>query len=122
MPRKRPTKTTPKTADKLLAELAQGYSVSAACRAQGIDRHTYYDWYNADPEFRALADEALNAGTDRLEDAALNRALLESDTLTIFLLKSRRPDIYREPKQVIEHVGKDETPLKVVFERVTRAD
>lgn len=46
-----------------------------------------------------MCEAAIEAGTDRLEDIARERAsrpLDGSDTLLIFLLKSRRPGKYRE--------------------------
>ena len=41
-------------------------------------------------------DEAYEAGTDRLEDVAIQRAIDGSDTLLTLLLRSRRPERYRE--------------------------
>lgn len=89
---------TPKKGDRLLSKLAQGWSITAACKAEKIGRQTYYDWRNDDPAFAAAADVAIEAGTDLLEDEANRRAvgLNGSDTLLIFLLKARRPDKYRE--------------------------
>lgn len=61
-------------------------------------------WRNKYPEFADAADDAIEAGTDLLEDVAKLRATAVdgSDTLLMFLLKSRRPDKYRE-RQSIEH-------------------
>jgi len=105
------TDVTPK-ADKLLAKLAMGYSVSNACRAQGISRQTYYRWRDEDEAFAAAADHALEQGTDLLEDKARDRAARTSDTLMIFLLKARRPDKYRE-KSTVEHTGPEGAPLTI---------
>ena len=93
------TNRTPEKGERLLAKLSQGYSITAACNAESIGRKTYYDWRKSDPAFAASADEAIEAGTDLLEDAARRRAVApanSSDTLLIFLLKSRRPEKYRE--------------------------
>jgi hypothetical protein len=106
----------------LLNALRQGASITTACQAEGIHRVTYYQWLENDPEFAAAAGDAIESGTDRLEQAALERAIAGSDTLTIFLLKSRRPDTYREPKQVVEHTGKDGAPLVININRVTKRD
>jgi hypothetical protein len=43
-------------------------------------------------------DAARESGTDLLEDCARRRAIERSDTLLIFLLKARRPHVYREPR------------------------
>lgn len=109
---------TPKKGEKLLAKLSQGFSIAAACKAEGIGRQSYYDWRSADPEFAVAADIAIEEGTDLLEDAARRRAVspLGSDTLLIFLLKARRPEKYKD-RLVNEHTGKDGEPLaiKVIY-------
>lgn len=87
---------TPEKRDRLFAKLRRGYSVSAACKAAGIGRTAYYEWREADPEFASEADDAIETGTDVLEDVARTRATRSSDTLLIFLLKARRPEKFRE--------------------------
>ena len=109
---------TPEKAAKVLKQLSLGRSVAAACRAARISRNAYYDWRKDDPDFLARTDEAIEEGTDRLEDEANRRALRTSDTMLIFLLKSRRPEKYRETQRH-EHVGDADQPLTVVVKRVT---
>lgn len=90
------TVRTTKKAEKLLNKLSNGYSISAACAAENIGRRTYYEWRDADSEFAADADEAIEIGIDKLEDEANRRAKGPdgSDTLLIFLLKSKRRQVY----------------------------
>lgn len=109
-------KRTPEKGEQLLDKLSKGYSVTAACKAEGVARRSYYEWRAADPEFAANADEAIEAGTDLLEDEAKRRATGPdgSDTLLIFLLKARRPDKYKD-RVANEHTGKDGAPLTIVF-------
>jgi hypothetical protein len=59
-------------------------------------RTTVYEWREADQDFAASWDEAIESGTDALEDEAIKRAKAGSDTLMIFLLKARRPNKYKE--------------------------
>lgn len=113
MRRLNPTNPTPKKSARLLAVLRTGGSVTAACRAEGVHRSTYYTWRAADPAFAAQADDAIEAGTDKLEDVAQERAENSSDTLLIFLLKARRPGKYRE-RHIIEG---DDKPIEVVITR-----
>lgn len=87
---------TPEKGERLLGKFRLGFSVAAACRAEKIGRQTYYDWRKADNAFAAAADDAIDEGTDYLEDKARDRAIKESDTLMIFLLKGRRPEKYRD--------------------------
>jgi transposase len=87
---------TPENEELFLEALAEGFSVRAAAKTIGAGRRTVYDWRDADPEFKKRWDEAIEDGTDTLEDAARARALDTSDTLLIFTLKARRPEKYRE--------------------------
>jgi len=99
--------------EKLLEKLSKGYSVSSACAAENIGRRTYYDWRTADPEFASAADEAIEIGIDKLEDEANRRAKGPngSDTLLIFLLKSRRRAVYGDK---VEHTGSFTNTVELV--------
>jgi hypothetical protein len=94
----RPTKRTVKKRNAFLTALAAGNSVTAAAAAAGIGRTAVYDWRDDDSEFAAAWDAAAEESTDLLEEEARRRALSASDVLLIFLLKARRPHIYREPR------------------------
>jgi hypothetical protein len=85
--------------------LADGSSVTAAAEGIGISRAALYKARDHDPEFGALWDEAVESGTDALEDEAVKRAKNSSDTLLIFLLKGRRPEKFKE-RFAAEHSGK----------------
>jgi hypothetical protein len=59
--------------------------------------------HRANSETLAAAwDDAVEAGTDALEDEAVRRAKKSSDTLLIFLLKGRRPHKFKD-RAVVEH-------------------
>lgn len=75
---------------------------------------TYYRWRDEDPEFAAAVDEAIEEGTDVLEDIALRRAKKQSDTLVIFLLKARRRDKYGD-KSLHEVSGPNGAPLTITL-------
>lgn len=79
-----------------LEALATSPNVSAACKAAGVGRTTAYDAREADPEFAEKWTEALESAVDDLAADAFKRAKAGSDVLTIFLLKSHRPEVYRE--------------------------
>lgn len=102
---------------RLLAKLATGASISASAKAAAVHRTTYYVWRDDDPEFARLADEAIETGTDILEDSALKQAKTGNTTLMVLLLKSRRPDKYKDRSEQ-QHTGKDGDPLKIVIERI----
>jgi hypothetical protein len=113
-----------------LETLATGRSVAAACGAAALGRATAYEWRHADPDFAIAWEEADQIGVEALEDEARRRAVegVEepvgfhqgapsayvrrfSDTLLMFLLKGKRPDIYRDNASV-EVAGKNGGPIE----------
>src|SRR3546814_17137525 len=62
-----------------LDQLAVGSSVSFAASAAGGTVKNFKKWRDADPDFAADWEEALEEGTDFIEDAATDRALKKSD-------------------------------------------
>lgn len=119
---------TAKKRAAFLAALQSGYSATGACDQAGIGKTAAYAWRNDEPEFAAEWDEAVDGGTDVLEDEARRRAVEGtdkpiyqggskvgvvreySDTLLIFLLKGRRPEKFKDRVQQ-QHTGKDGEPL-----------
>lgn len=110
----RTIRTDKKRAKFLAAIIETGGNITRACKDAGISRRSAYEWREADSVFAQEWDEAVEAGTDELEEEARRRAYAGvdepvfyqgeecgsvrkySDTLLIFLLKGRRPDKYRE--------------------------
>jgi transposase-like protein len=88
------TTCSPEKRAKILAALTDGASISRAARAAGVPRSTLYLWRRTDKVFAEAMAEAIETGTDLLEDEALRRGLEYSDALLIFLLKARRPNKY----------------------------
>lgn len=82
--------------ERFLIALGEGLSVAGAAKLAGVGRQTVYDWRKRDASFAAAWDDAIETGTDNLEDEARRRAMNSSDTLMIFMLKARRPDKYKE--------------------------
>jgi hypothetical protein len=99
------TVRTPKRRAAFLTAIGGGQSVFAACQAAGIARSAVYTWRADDPDFAFAWDEAIEAGTDLLEDVARRRAVAQSDLLLIFLLRARRPHVYRPPRAVMFERG-----------------
>lgn len=101
--------------DEFIEELAEnGGIVSRAAKHVGVSRVALYAKRNANMGFAKRWAEAINAGTDVLEEEAFRRAVegtdrpvyyqgIEcghireySDKMLELLLKSRRPHIFRE--------------------------
>lgn len=132
--RKACTKSTPEKEVKANAmrtfveHLADGGTVSKAASAASICRKTAYNWRESDKEFAEAWDDAIEAGTQEMEAEAIRRAVKGtkkpvfhqgqvcghvneySDTLLIFMLKARRPKVYRE-RLSTEVTGPDGQPL-----------
>lgn len=132
--RKACTKSTPEkemnaNAMRTFVEhLADGGTVTKSAAAAGICRQTAYNWRDTDKEFSEAWDDAIEAGTQEMEAEAIRRAVKGtqkpvfhqgqvcghvneySDTLLIFMLKARRPKVYRE-RVSTEVTGPDGQPL-----------
>ena len=94
-----------------LEDLAENCNVASAVRVAGIAKSTAYKHREENPAFAAEWDDAVEAGIQALELAARKRAMTVSDTLAIFLLKSHRPDTYRENKRT-ELTGANGGPVE----------
>lgn len=121
---------TEASAALFLAAIRDGFSLRVASERSGVARSTAYDLRAADKTFRKAWDDAVEAGTDRLEDEALRRALagterpifqggkhvgterIYSDRMLEILLKARRPKKYREKVQH-QHGGEDGGPIGI---------
>lgn len=98
------SKLTPEKRAAFLVLLTEGTSVSAAARGIGMTRQAMYLARDRDDEFKQAWDDAVEEGTDCLEDEAVKRAKTSSDTLLIFMLKARRPDKFKD-RVANEHTG-----------------
>lgn len=75
-----------------LDQLAVGASISFAAAAAGGTTQQFKRWRDSDPDFAKDWEDAVEEGTDMLEDAVYKRALTKSDPLAMFMLKARRPE------------------------------
>lgn len=101
---------TPAKRRIFLDALGDGASITKAAERAGVTRISAYNHRESDPYFRLLWDDAIEAGTDRLEDEAMRRAKdgwdepvyykgepvgevrKYSDRMLAFLLRARRPE------------------------------
>lgn len=111
-----------------LAAYAELGTLLHAAREVGIDRQTHYDWLRDCPDYAEMWEVAQEAYTEKLEREAGRRAVeghevgvwyqgeqvgterKPSDNLLMFLLKARRPHIYRDR---MELTGADGGPVQV---------
>lgn len=104
------TKRTKAKETIILDGLRSGMAVGTACARAGVGRTTVHEWRQADPAFAAEFEDAIEYGTDVLEDVAMQRAVRQSDQLLMFILKARRPEKYRERTEQ-RIVGDEERPV-----------
>lgn len=91
---------TPEKIDKFLEVLRTGKSVQSASRAAGVSRVTAFAEKARNEAFAEAWEAAYEAGSDAIEDVALERAFKSSDFLMGLMLKARRPDKYVERRLV----------------------
>jgi hypothetical protein len=95
----------------VLSCIARGYTRVKAARAAGVAVNTINSWL-CDPEFHDQFRAAMVEGVDHLEDVAVTRATVGvqrpvyqggahvgditeySDSLLMFLMRGRRPEVY----------------------------
>lgn len=105
---------TPGLEDIYLGVLAEGMTHSAAAEATGFTLNAWRHYRRINKAFEERVVDALETGTDVLEDEARRRAATGtekgvwykgervgaereySDQLLMFILRARRPDKYRE--------------------------
>ena len=120
-PNKKPvtavSKVTPKKdaapswQDRFVEIFAMSLNVALAAQGAGVTRMSAYRERKRNPEFAAAWEDAREAAAERLEATAFERAKSVSDTLLIFLLKSHKPERYRESVQQT-HNGQVEIIVK----------
>lgn len=120
-----------------LQALGEHGMVTAACKSVGVGRTTAYDARHADEAFATAWADIEELTTERMEAEAYRRAVegVESDiffkgevvgterefsdTLLVFLLKARRPEVYRENIKV-QHAGGIRLSVPVIDESKDR--
>jgi len=102
--------------ETFLEALSKAQPVTVACKMAHWYQPDVYRWRKQDPKFAEEWDAALAEGTGMLEQEGIRRALVgrelpvkdkdgniigtqlipPSDTMLIFMLKARKPEVYRE--------------------------
>jgi hypothetical protein len=95
-----------------LSGFAKTGTVTGGCAHAGIHRSSAYRERQRDESFALKWADLEEEVTDRLESTALLLALKGEVRLIEFLLKARRPDVYREHHQV-ELTGADAGPVQL---------
>lgn len=78
----------------------------------GINKATLYDWKNKYPDISNALKKGKEVVDIQVENALLKNALSGNITAQIFWLKNRRPNKWREKREV--EVNSDEKTVNVV--------
>lgn len=78
----------------------------------GINKATLYDWKNKYPDISDALKKGKEVVDIQVENALLKNALSGNTTAQIFWLKNRRPDKWREKREV--EVNSDDKTVNVV--------
>ena len=98
--------------------------VSYACKDVGIDRATYYNWFNKDEEFKKRVEE-INEGTVDFVESKLHKKIDEGDTTAIiFYLKTKAKSRgYVERTETDINIVNDiKNQIKGIFPKVVKDD
>lgn len=98
---------------KFLKKIQETPVIQVAAAQTGIDRSTYYRWVHEDPEFKKESNEALERGTefinDMMESILIKNAKNDKLTAVIFWLKNHSPQYndrrYFEHRHEITHAN-----------------
>jgi len=126
MPKKATTKaaTKPKRTPKdnkiqqqkklLLEALEKSLGVvTTACKSVGLDRGTFYQYYNKDEAFKAAVDDLENVALDFVESQLHKQIQKGEVSSTIFYLKTKGKSRGYIERQQTELTGRDGGPIEV---------
>lgn len=117
------TLKTPQLCDAFLNYLRKGYVPKRAAEAVGVSRTSVFKWRSEDPKFAEAWVEAIDEGTDLLEEAILKRARdgydrpifqggifvgeerIYSDSLAAMMLQGRRPQYRKQTHEMNVNVS-----------------
>jgi hypothetical protein len=94
-------------------------NISKSVKAAGVTRDCHYKWLKNDPQYKSDFEDAQEEIIEHLESKARERAAEKSDLLLIFLLKSLKPKVYGDRKEVT-HKGKIDVDAKreAIFKKI----
>ena len=94
-----------------LAAYANSGNIRSASRAIKMDRTNHHLWMKDNSVYQEAFHLAELEAGEYLEELAMSRAQAGSDVMIIFMLKGKKPDVYRERSSVdfkgdLKHGGK----------------
>lgn len=90
-------------------------NVTQSCKLVGVNRSTYYDYYNKDEDFARACDDCENIALDFVESQLHQQIKDGVPSSTIFYLKTKGKKRGYVERKEIEHDGKVEG-FKIVLD------
>jgi hypothetical protein len=87
--------------------------VTTACDAVGVNRSTYYDYYNSDPEFKREADDVQEIAIDFVEGKLFEQIEEGIPTSTLFYLKTKAKHRGYIERTEVSHTGSIPVAAKI---------
>tara|TARA_Y100000114_G_C11626672_1_gene262340 strand:+ start:221 stop:571 length:351 start_codon:yes stop_codon:yes gene_type:complete len=100
------------TKKALLESLEKSLGViTTACKKVGINRTTFYRYYNDDKDFKKSVDALSDVAIDFAESQLFKQIQSGNPTSTIFYLKTKGKKRGYVERQEIEHTGQVKTKI-----------
>lgn len=103
---------SPETKNRLIQSLLNGATVTAACKAAGINRDSFYRWYNSNEDFQKQVDDAKLAQVSVVEDSLFSKAKRGHTAAMIFFLCNRAPGKWKNVQKTEVELN---APLPINF-------
>lgn len=88
--------------------------VTTACKSVGVDRTTFYNYVNTDPQFKTAVDDVENIALDFAESQLHKQIQKGEVSSTIFYLKTKGKGRGYIEKQQTEHSGQLDITARVI--------
>ena len=90
--------------------------VSVACRKIGIARQTHYRWRQEDPDYKAKADEIIEATIDFVESKLFENIQDKKEASIMFYLKSKAKHRGYVERQEVDMGGNNHFRIEIIDE------
>lgn len=79
--------------------------ITNVCKNIGIERKTFYNWLNNDPEFAEALLDAEAGLNDDIRDVLIEKAAAGDMTAVIFYLKNKHPEFKQEKSSLMQQIN-----------------
>jgi len=94
--------------------------ITTACKQTGVNRSTFYEWYNKDEDFKKEVDDIGNIALDFAESKLHEQIMDNNTSATIFYLKTKgKKRGYVERQEI---TGADGSPTSFKIEIIDTGD